>query len=199
MIASAKGGGSVTRKNEIEGEQVGGERNEKDLMEQETAPTFKGGGFAKAVALGGWVVAILLFVLVVWISFRLKSALNEVAHLTKQVSQSKTELAHAAWQLLSPARRELTYASFSFDPELYTPHQVIEYIESARPWINLAREVVPDPKHAEQLSNAIALLDDVKDLLSQTGQQEEAQRRLNKARDIIRSVMGELQRVRSQL
>ncbi|MFA4016374.1 MAG: hypothetical protein RUDDFDWM_001477 [Candidatus Fervidibacterota bacterium] len=190
----------MNKKNEIGGEQVNSESQEiKELTEQGVAPAFKGGSFAKAVSLGGWVVAILLFILVVWMSFRLKSALNEVAHLTRQVSQSKVELAQAAWQLLSPARRELTYASFSFDPELYTPHQVIEYIESARPWINLAREIVPDPKHAEQLSNVIALLDDVKDLLSRTGQQEEAQRVLNKARDIVRSVMGELQRVRSRL
>lgn len=152
----------------------------------------------RAFAIIGWLIALLSLMLNGLLGARLHALSNEVKRLSAQVSHHKSELAHAARQLLSPARRDLTYASFSFDPELYTPHQVIEYIESARPWINLAREVVPEPKHAEQLSKVVALLDEVKDLLSQPGQQESAQQRLNQARDMLRTVMGQLQQMGMQ-
>ncbi|MCS7253187.1 MAG: hypothetical protein RMK18_10775 [Armatimonadota bacterium] len=152
----------------------------------------------RVFAIIGWLIALLSLVLNGLLVTRLRITANEVKRLSGQISHHRSELAHAAWQLLSPARRDLTYASFSFDPELYTPHQVIEYLESARPWINLAREIVPEPKHAEQLSKAVALLDEVKELLSQLGQQESAQQKLNEARDILRDVMGQLQRMRTQ-
>lgn len=152
----------------------------------------------RAFAIIGWLIALLSLVLNGLLGIRLHISAREAKHLAEQISHHKSELAHAAWQLLSPARRDLTYASFSFDPELYTPHQVIEYIESARPWINLAREVVPEPKHAEQLSKVVALLDEVKDLLSQPSQQESAHQRLNQARELLRTVMGELRRTQGQ-
>lgn len=152
----------------------------------------------RAFAIIGWLIALLSLVSNGLLGIRLHISAGEAKRLTEQISRHKSELAHAAWQLLSPARRDLTYASFSFDPELYTPHQVIEYIESARPWINLAREVVPEPKHAEQLSKVVALLDEVKDLLSQPSQQENAHQRLDQARELLRTVMGELRRTQGQ-
>lgn len=152
----------------------------------------------RAIAIIGWVIALLSIALNVLLYARLNFVANRVKQLSAQISQHRSELAHAASQLLSPARRDLTYASFSFDPELYTPHQVIEYLESARPWINLAREIVPEPKQAEQLSKVMALLDEVKSLLSEPGQQENAQQKLDEARDMLKTIMIQLQQMQTR-
>lgn len=157
------------------------------------------GGALVFFAVLGWLLVIVLAVISVALLLQAQRERDTVAQLEKQLATKDTELAHAAWLLLSPARRDLGYASFNFDPEFYTPDQVKQYIDAARPWIDQARDVVPDPQQSQQLEKLDALLVEVRSLASNPQERSKAQQKLNEARRMLRSIMQELRRSSTSL